>query len=62
VSLKKSLGKALVFGVLEVGALCGVPIRPDEIEKIMNVNARIEQVVVLRNEQGDGNDPEIPPP
>jgi len=40
VSLKKCLGRALVYIVLEIGALCGVPMRPDEIEKLMKIADR----------------------
>ena len=39
-SLKKCLGRALVYLVLEIGALCGVPMRPDEIEKLMKIADR----------------------
>jgi len=46
-SFRKTLAKILVFAVLQVGALAGVPMRPDEIEKLMNVmsQTKIEYVV-----------------
>jgi hypothetical protein len=31
------IGKALVYLMLEMGALAGVPMRPEEIEKLMRV-------------------------
>jgi hypothetical protein len=60
VSLKKVLGKTLVYVVLEIGALCGVPMRPDEIEKIMKMSEpRVTQVV--RSDEGDGKEPKVEP-
>jgi hypothetical protein len=55
VSLKTCLGKALVYLVLEIGALSGVPMRPDEIAKIMQVMDR-NVAVATRDQSGDGND------
>ena len=52
VSLKKCLGRALVYLVLEIGALCGVPMRPDEIEKLMKIADR-RVTHVKRNQKGD---------
>jgi hypothetical protein len=60
VSLKKILGKVLLFGMLEVGALAGAPIRPEEIEKIMNVMHSTKVVQVQNNE--DDHDDKIEPP
>ena len=44
---KKTLAKILLFAFLQVGALAGVPISPEEIEKLMNVmnQTKIEYVV-----------------
>jgi len=46
-SIGKSLAKILVFAVLQIGALGGVPMRPEEIEKVMKVmhDTKIEWVV-----------------
>lgn len=46
-SLKRTLARLLVFAVLEVGALCGVPMSPEQIEKLMNVmhRTKVEHVV-----------------
>ena len=46
-SFRKTLARLLVFVVLEMGALCGVKMTPDEIEKLMNVmhRTRVEHVV-----------------
>lgn len=52
-SLKKWLGQALVYLVLEVGALCGVPMRPDEIEQLMKISERSTVQVVQREDEVD---------
>jgi hypothetical protein len=46
-SLKKTLANLLVFGILQVGALAGVTMDPEKIEKLMSVmhRTRIEHVV-----------------
>ena len=36
-SVKKKLGQALVYALLTIGAMCGVPMRPEQIEKLMRV-------------------------
>ncbi len=45
--LRKTLAKVLVLATLEVGALMGVPMSAEEIEKLMNVmhQTKIEYVV-----------------
>jgi hypothetical protein len=55
VSLKKSLGKVLICLCLEVGALMGVPMRPDEIEQLMKI-ADQKIAYVIRSEEGDGDE------
>lgn len=49
-SLKNSLAKALVYAVLVFGAMGGVHMRPDEIEKLMNVMHRTKIVHVIRKD------------
>ena len=46
-SLRKALAKALIFGILQFGALAGVPMTPEQIEKVMNImhRTRVEHVV-----------------
>jgi hypothetical protein len=46
-SLGKTLGKVLILATLELGALVGVPMNIEEIEKLMNVmhQTKIEFVV-----------------
>ena len=51
-SLRKLLGKILLFGMLEMGALTGLPITPDVIRKIMDVMHRTEVVQVQKTEDG----------
>ncbi len=55
-SFKKALGRLLLFAVLNVGALAGVPMTPDDIEKLMQVMHRTKVVHILRTENGE--DPE----
>ena len=55
---KKLWAKLFLFGMLELGAMCGVPIRPDEIERIsrlMNSTAVVE--VLRRTDDGDTDPP-----
>ena len=49
-SLKKKLAQALVYGLLSIGALCGVPMRPDQIEKIMRVMNETRITHVLKKD------------
>lgn len=49
-SLKNVLGKVLLFGVLEVGALMGVPMTSEKIEEIMEVMNRVQVVRVIHKE------------
>ena len=46
-SFKKTLAKILVLAILNFGALAGVPMSPEEIEKLMNVmhRTKVEHVV-----------------
>jgi hypothetical protein len=50
------MGFGLVYLVLEVGAICGVPMSPDEIERLMSIN-RPAVVQVEQTAGGDGDDP-----
>jgi hypothetical protein len=52
---KRWLAKAILYVILELGALAGVPVRPEEIEAIMN-QSKASEVLVVR-ERGDGDDP-----
>ncbi len=54
--LRKSLGKMLLFLVLEVAALFGVPMTPRQVEELLNILNRSHHEHVLRSET-DG-DPE----
>ena len=49
-SLKKLLGKVLLFAFLEVGALSGVPMTPQQIEELMEVMNRVQVVRVVHKE------------
>jgi hypothetical protein len=52
-SLKKLLGKVLLFAVLEAGALMGVPMNPKQIEEVMEVMNRVQVVRVIHKERDD---------
>lgn len=52
-SLKTRLAKIFVYAVLEVGALCGVPMAPDQIERIMKLMDRAVVTDVLKNEDDE---------
>ncbi len=49
-SPKKWLGRALLYVVLELGALCGVPMRPEQIENLLKQNERAAVTDVKRND------------
>ena len=55
-SLKKSLAKALLFAVLELGALGGVPIAPRHIAEILETMNRPKIQHVIRDENDEAND------
>ena len=52
-SLRKLLGRILLFGMLEMGALMGVPMTPDDIEKLLNVmrRTRVERCLGVRRQR-----------
>ena len=50
-SLKKTLGKVLLFAFLQVGALSGVPMSPQQIEELMEVMNRVQVVQVVKKER-----------
>jgi len=50
-SLRKFLAKVLVFAVLEIGVLCGVPMSPEQIEKLMNVMHQVKVMRVIKRER-----------
>jgi hypothetical protein len=52
-SLKSVLGKVFLFGVLQVGALAGVPITPEKIEEIMEMTNRVQVVRVIPREKDE---------
>ena len=54
-SLKKSLAKLFVLAVLNLGALAGVPMRPDEIEKLLNVMHRTKIEYVVKKDDPPGS-------
>lgn len=54
---RRWLAKMLMFLALEVGALVGVPLRPDDIEQISRLMHRTVAVEVLeRDDEGDPPD------
>ena len=57
-SLRKRLRTVLCCFVLEVGALVGVPMRPDEIQELMNTLA---QPKLARTNPDRPDDGDLPP-
>ena len=53
---RRWLAKLMLFAVLEVGALAGVPIRPDQIEELARLMNQTVATTVKRRE-ADGDDP-----
>lgn len=53
-SLKKSLGRILLFLVLEVGAVLGVPMGPRQIEELMQTLNRTHHEHCIKSEKDDG--------
>lgn len=49
-SLRKLLGKLLIFGVLQLGALTGAHMTQEDIEKLMNLMHRTKVVHVVKKE------------
>ena len=52
-SLRKALGKLLLFGVIEIGVYFGVPIRREDIEKLLEVMNRTRIVQIKKTEDSD---------
>jgi hypothetical protein len=57
VSLRKILAKVLVFAVLEVGALGGVPMTPEKIEELLQMTNRARAEHVVKTDVGGGLPP-----
>jgi len=55
-SLKKTLANVLVFAVLQLGALAGVPMDPRKIKELMEVMHRTKVEFVVKKD-----DPPKPP-
>ena len=53
-SFRRLLAKLLVFAVLEMGAVCGVPMTPEKIEEILQMMNRARAEHVVKTESGDG--------
>ena len=60
-SWKKVAGRALVYLVLEVGALLGVPMDPNKIEELMQVMKRNATVSERQEDGEDTDEPDVTP-
>ena len=49
-SLSKVLGRILLAAFLQLGALAGVKMTPEEIEKVMNVMHRTKVVKIVKQD------------
>jgi hypothetical protein len=56
VSLKKRLRVVVVCAVLQLGVMVGVPMRPDEVEELMQQMNQPKVAHVLPTEDEDGDD------
>jgi hypothetical protein len=52
------LAKIFLYVTLELGALAGVPMRPDQVEALLRTMNGQQQVQVVRDEQGDPPSPD----
>lgn len=61
-SLRKRVRVLLACAVLEVGALAGVPMRPEQIVDLMQAfnQPKLAHVIPSENESGDDDPPEPP--
>jgi hypothetical protein len=51
---RRWLGTVAVYLILELGALCGVPVRPDEVERMSRLaNGSLVTQVERREDDGD---------
>lgn len=50
-SFGKMLANVLVAAMLQFGALSGVKMTPEEIEKVLNVANRVKVVQILKKEK-----------
>jgi hypothetical protein len=60
VSLKKRLRVVVVCAVLQLGVMVGVPMRPDEVEELMQQMNQPKMAHVLPTEDEDGDDQSEP--
>lgn len=56
-SIKNRMRTVLMCAVLEVGALAGVPMRPEQIVELMNAFSQPKVAHVLPSENDGGDDP-----
>jgi hypothetical protein len=49
-SLRKIVGRILLACLLQMGALSGVKMTPEEIEKVMNIMHRTKVVHILKQD------------
>ena len=59
-SLKKRLRVVVVCAVLQLGVMVGVPMRPDEVEELMQQMNQPKMAHVLPTEDEDGDDQSEP--
>ncbi|MBK5259645.1 MAG: hypothetical protein JJE51_08625 [Thermoanaerobaculia bacterium] len=49
-SWKRTLARILIYAFLQIGALAGIPMTPEQIEKLMNVMTRTKVEHTIRAE------------
>jgi hypothetical protein len=60
VSLWKRLRVVVLCAVLQCGVVAGVPMRPDEVEELMQHLNQPKMAHILPGQDQDGDDPQLP--
>lgn len=50
---KKKLRMLLMYAVLEMGALCGVPVSPEKVQELMHLTEQAAVQVVKKESTGE---------
>ena len=60
--LSRRLRALACFGMLEIGALFGMPMRPEQIQELTQLlnDSKAQDSLPSENESGDGNDSQTP--
>ena len=48
--MRKALARVVLLAFLTIGAMCGVPMKPEDIENLMNLMTRTKIVRVIKQD------------